>query len=133
CRGQRLGPQAWKDPRRPRGYCRVGGHHRDGLAVHRVRRQDRPRPRDDLGAEDSDRAVLVHRRHDSVACSRGPGNCRDPRARKSEMTPLVIGALGLVALFVLILLRVPIGFAMIIVGVVGYALQAGWAPAATIL
>ena len=49
------------------------------------------------------------------------------------MTPLLIGALGLVALFVLILLQVPIGFAMIIVGVVGYALQAGWAPAVTIL
>jgi C4-dicarboxylate transporter, DctM subunit len=49
------------------------------------------------------------------------------------MTPLVIGALGIVALFVLILLQVPIGFAMIIVGVVGYALQAGWGPAVTIL
>jgi tripartite ATP-independent transporter DctM subunit len=49
------------------------------------------------------------------------------------MTPLVIGALGIVALFVLILLQVPIGFAMIIVGIVGYALQAGWGPAVTIL
>lgn len=49
------------------------------------------------------------------------------------MTPLVIGALGIAALFALILLHVPIGFAMIIVGVVGYALQAGWAPAVTIL
>ena len=49
------------------------------------------------------------------------------------MTPLAIGALALVALFVLILLQVPIGFAMIIVGVIGYALQAGWAPALTIL
>jgi len=49
------------------------------------------------------------------------------------MTPLLIGALGLAALFVLILLQVPIGIAMIIVGVVGYALQAGWAPALTIL
>lgn len=49
------------------------------------------------------------------------------------MTPLAIGALGLAALFVLILLQVPIGFAMIIVGVVGYALQAGWGPAVTIL
>ena len=49
------------------------------------------------------------------------------------MTPLLIGAFGLAALFVLILLQVPIGIAMIIVGVVGYALQAGWAPALTIL
>ncbi|HKQ27216.1 MAG TPA: TRAP transporter large permease [Burkholderiales bacterium] len=49
------------------------------------------------------------------------------------MTPLAIGALGIVALLGLILLQVPIGFAMIIVGVVGYALQAGWGPALTIL
>ncbi len=49
------------------------------------------------------------------------------------MTPLVIGAAGLAALLALIVLQVPIGFAMIIVGVVGYALQAGWTPALTIL
>ena len=49
------------------------------------------------------------------------------------MGPLAIGALGLAALFGLILLHVPIGIAMIIVGVVGYALQTGWAPALTIL
>ena len=45
------------------------------------------------------------------------------------MTPLAIGGLGLLALFVLILAQVPIGFAMLIVGVAGFALQAGWAPA----
>ncbi|MBM3359726.1 MAG: TRAP transporter large permease [Betaproteobacteria bacterium] len=49
------------------------------------------------------------------------------------MTPLAIGALGLAALFVLIFLQVPIGFAMIIIGVAGYGLQAGWGPAFTIL
>ena len=49
------------------------------------------------------------------------------------MTPLAIGALGFLALFVLILLQVPIGFAMIIVGIAGYGLQAGWGPAFTIL
>ncbi len=49
------------------------------------------------------------------------------------MTPLAIGALGLVALFALIFLQVPIGFAMIIVGVAAYGLQAGWGPAFTIL
>ena len=49
------------------------------------------------------------------------------------MTPLLIGALGFVALFALILLQVPIGFAMIIVGIAGYGLQAGWGPAFTIL
>ncbi len=49
------------------------------------------------------------------------------------MGPLEIGALGFGALFVLMVLQVPIGFAMIIVGVVGFALQAGWAPAVTLL
>ena len=49
------------------------------------------------------------------------------------MSPLLIGAAGIAALLVLILAQVPIGIAMIIVGVVGYALQAGWGPALTIL
>jgi len=49
------------------------------------------------------------------------------------MTPLEIGAAGIAALFLLILARVPIGFAMIIVGVVGVALQSSWAPALTLL
>jgi tripartite ATP-independent transporter DctM subunit len=49
------------------------------------------------------------------------------------MGPLEIGALGIGALFLLMLLQIPIGFAMIIVGVVGFALQAGWGPAFTLL
>lgn len=49
------------------------------------------------------------------------------------MSALAIGGAGIAALFALILLQVPIGFAMIIVGVLGYALQAGWGPAMTIL
>jgi C4-dicarboxylate transporter DctM subunit len=49
------------------------------------------------------------------------------------VSPLLIGAAGIAALLVLILAQVPIGIAMIIVGVVGYALQAGWGPALTIL
>jgi tripartite ATP-independent transporter DctM subunit len=49
------------------------------------------------------------------------------------MTPLEIGAAGIAALFALILVRVPIGFAMIIVGVVGVALQSSWTPALTLL
>jgi C4-dicarboxylate transporter, DctM subunit len=49
------------------------------------------------------------------------------------MSPLEIGSLGILALFALMLLQVPIGFAMIIVGVVGFALQAGWGPAVTLL
>ena len=49
------------------------------------------------------------------------------------MSPLEIGGLGIAALFALMLLQVPIGFAMIIVGVVGFALQAGWGPAFSLL
>ena len=49
------------------------------------------------------------------------------------MTPLAIGGLGLLALLLLILAQIPIGFAMMIVGVVGLALQTNWGPALTIL
>lgn len=49
------------------------------------------------------------------------------------MSPLAAGALGLAALFSLILIQVPIGFAMMIVGVAGVALQGQWGPALTIL
>jgi C4-dicarboxylate transporter DctM subunit len=49
------------------------------------------------------------------------------------MGPLEIGGLGILALFALMLLQVPIGFAMIIIGVVGFALQSGWGPAITLL
>jgi C4-dicarboxylate transporter, DctM subunit len=49
------------------------------------------------------------------------------------MSPLATGALGLGALLALILAHVPIGFAMMIVGVVGVALQTNWAAALTLL
>lgn len=49
------------------------------------------------------------------------------------MSPILVGSFGLFALFALILLAVPIAFAMMIVGVVGFAVQAGWTPALTFL
>ena len=49
------------------------------------------------------------------------------------MGPLEIGGFGILALFALMVFQVPIGFAMIIVGVVGFALQSGWGPAITLL
>jgi C4-dicarboxylate transporter DctM subunit len=49
------------------------------------------------------------------------------------MTPLAIGGLGLAALLLLILAQIPIGFAMMIVGIVGLALQTSWGPALTVL
>ena len=45
------------------------------------------------------------------------------------MSPLAIGGLGPGALLALILAQVPIGFAMIIVGVAGVALQTNWTAA----
>jgi tripartite ATP-independent transporter DctM subunit len=49
------------------------------------------------------------------------------------MSPLEVGGYGILALFALMFIQIPIGFAMIIVGVVGFALQAGWHPAVTLL
>ncbi len=49
------------------------------------------------------------------------------------MSPLEIGGTGILALFALMLIQVPIGFAMIIIGVAGFALQSGWGPAITLL
>jgi C4-dicarboxylate transporter, DctM subunit len=49
------------------------------------------------------------------------------------VSPIEIGGLGILALFVLIFAQVPIAFAMIIVGVVGFALQDSWTPALTFL
>ena len=49
------------------------------------------------------------------------------------MGPLEIGGFGILALFALMLGPIPIGFAMIIVGVAGFALQSGWRPAVTLL
>ena len=49
------------------------------------------------------------------------------------MDPLLIGALGLGAMFVLILLQVPIGISMIATGIVGFGLIAGFGPALSIL
>ncbi|MCG6878441.1 MAG: TRAP transporter large permease [Deltaproteobacteria bacterium] len=49
------------------------------------------------------------------------------------MDPITIAILGIVAMFVLIVLRVPIGIAMAVVGVAGYGILSGFAPALTIL
>jgi C4-dicarboxylate transporter DctM subunit len=49
------------------------------------------------------------------------------------MTVMEIGAYGLVALFVLVALYIPLAFAMIAVGIVAFALQTSWQPALTFL
>ncbi|HUT49793.1 MAG TPA: TRAP transporter large permease [Alphaproteobacteria bacterium] len=45
------------------------------------------------------------------------------------MDPLLIVVVGLAVMFVLILLHVPVGVAMLAVGIVGYAMMEGWRPA----
>lgn len=49
------------------------------------------------------------------------------------MSPLEIGGLGMLALFALMFLQIPIGFAMMIVGVTGFALITDWAPALSLV
>ncbi|MCC6006203.1 MAG: TRAP transporter large permease, partial [Rhodobacteraceae bacterium] len=49
------------------------------------------------------------------------------------MSALGLGGVGMVVLFVLMLLQVPIGFAMLIVGVTGFAMLTDWGPALALL
>lgn len=49
------------------------------------------------------------------------------------MDPLLVGVLGIVAMFALILIRVPVGIAMAMAGFVGYGLLGGFGPALSIL
>jgi len=49
------------------------------------------------------------------------------------VTATGIGIAGIVALFVLVMLHVPLAFSMIVVGIVAFALQTDWAPALTFL
>lgn len=49
------------------------------------------------------------------------------------MSATFIGVSGVIALFVLVALHVPLAFAMIVVGIVAFALQTDWGPALTFL
>src|SRR5260370_38046279 len=49
------------------------------------------------------------------------------------MTATGIGIAGIVALFALVALHIPLAFAMIVVGIVAFALQTEWASALTFL
>lgn len=49
------------------------------------------------------------------------------------MSPLLISLLGFIGLFVLIALHVPIGIAMALIGVAGFAMFVGWDPALSLL
>ena len=49
------------------------------------------------------------------------------------MSPTAAGLLGLGALFVLLAIRTPVAIAMAVVGVIGFGLMNGWAPALSVL
>lgn len=49
------------------------------------------------------------------------------------MTTTAIGVIGIVALFALVVLHVPLAFGMIVVGIVAFAVQTNWGPALTFL
>jgi hypothetical protein len=49
------------------------------------------------------------------------------------MDPITLAIIGVIFMFVLILLQVPIGVAMAVVGVVGYGILSGFGPAFTII
>jgi tripartite ATP-independent transporter DctM subunit len=49
------------------------------------------------------------------------------------MDPLTIALLGFIAMMVLILLHVPLGVSLALVGIVGFAQVAGWGPALTLM
>jgi tripartite ATP-independent transporter DctM subunit len=49
------------------------------------------------------------------------------------MSATAIGVSGIIALFALVALHVPLAFAMIVVGIVAFALQTSWGPALTFL
>ena len=49
------------------------------------------------------------------------------------MDPILVASLGIGTMFLLIILQVPIGIAMSVVGVAGFGILSGFAPAVTIL
>ncbi len=49
------------------------------------------------------------------------------------MDPIIVAVVGVLFMFLLILLQVPIGIAMAVTGVVGYGLLSGFGPAITII
>jgi tripartite ATP-independent transporter DctM subunit len=49
------------------------------------------------------------------------------------MTPSEIGLLGLAGLFLFLALRMPVGIAMMFVGILGFAALKGWGPALAVL
>jgi tripartite ATP-independent transporter DctM subunit len=49
------------------------------------------------------------------------------------MSPIVVGTLGMVALLVLLGIRMPVGIALVLIGIVGFAAVAGWQGALGLL
>jgi tripartite ATP-independent transporter DctM subunit len=49
------------------------------------------------------------------------------------MTATAIGVIGIIALFALVVVHVPLAFGMIVIGIVAFAVQTSWGPALTFL
>ncbi|NQU70950.1 MAG: TRAP transporter large permease, partial [Rhodospirillales bacterium] len=48
------------------------------------------------------------------------------------MDPILVASLGLIGMFVLIVLHIPIGIAMAVAGFVGFGIMNGFGPAASL-
>ena len=74
-------------------------------------------------------ALVEPCRDDLLRAGHAGGEAGHSRARARRMSPSLIGATGVVVLFALLLLRVPVWIALILVGFFGNVLVNGW-PAA---
>src|SRR4029079_19238211 len=75
------------------------------------------------------RGAAQHGRNDVLRTGRAVGQTRHRRRRTRRMSPSLIGAGGVVVLFALLLLRVPVWIALVLVGFFGNVLVNGWAAA----
>src|SRR6185369_6955863 len=109
---------------------RRAGALRDAHAPPRLDRLAQGRP--DLGLPRRDRRAahrvrpvrVLHGGHDRVG--RGDPSLQGGRALEGGRAPVIEGLVGLAAMMVIAFLRVPIAYAMGIVGIVGYAYMRDW-------
>src|SRR5690606_2918247 len=83
------------------------------------------------GAHGAGRGGSAHRPSRERACLRR--QARIASIWSGVLAPAAIVALALAAVFLLIFLHVPIGIAMTVVGVAGFAIFSGWNAALTLL
>src|SRR4029077_20326898 len=76
-----------------------------------------------------DRGAREPRRHDVLRAGHARGDAGRGPARARRMSPSLIGLSGVLVLFALLLLRVPVWIALMLVGFFGNVLVNGWAAA----